>query len=200
MRAGGSLPRTAIDASFLNCASQIIPVGRVLFIEEFKRGAPEEKKNGRDFRKHPAAVRAHEGMLEFGPLRESIREHTKDLSRYYNVRAPPKPADFDLRIARISLAIYLLDTLEKMLEHADARKTESIYSGFESARKAVLDFLAEGYFAKSAEEILRNYPKCEQALLPAASRCGVQVLEPEHAVESTKMKVADMIDEINGMF
>lgn len=174
-------------------------MGRVLFIEEFRRGAPEEKKE-RAFRKHPAAVRAHEAMLEFGALRESIREHTKDLSRFYNVRAPPKPADFDLRIARISLAVYLLDTLGKMLEHADARKTESLYSGFESARKAVLEFLADGYFAKSAEEILRSYPKCEQALVPAASRCGVQVLEPEHAVESAKMKVAEMIDEINGIF
>jgi hypothetical protein len=139
-------------------------------------------------------------MLQFRQLRERIRKQADDLSVFYRVRAPPKPADFDLRIARVSLAIYLLDTLERMLRIADSKKSENVYSSFESARKAVAEFLDESYFSKDAEAVLSSYSKCEAPLLSCASKCGVRVLEPEPAVESAKMKVADMIDNINGMF
>jgi hypothetical protein len=106
----------------------------------------------------------------------------------------------DLRIARVSLAVYLLDTLDRMIRVADSKKSENIYTSFESARKAVWEFLDDAYFSKDAQAILSAYQKCEAPLLSCASKCGIQVLEPEPAVESAKMKVADMIDNINGMF
>ena len=174
-------------------------MGKVLFIEEFQRGAHEEHK-GRDFRKRPAAVRAHEGMLEFAPIRENIREQAKALSVFYRVRAPPKPKDFDLRLARVSLAIYIIDTLDKILKHADASDTDSLYTSFDSARKAARTFLDDAYFSKNADEILSCYGRCEATLVQVGSKCGVQVLDPEPAVESTKMRVAEMIDQINGYF
>src|SRR4030095_11567854 len=135
-------------------------------------------------------------MLEFRAVRDIIRAQAKEMSLFY---IPPgrKPEDIDLRVARVSVAIYLLDTLDRMLKIADSRKAEHIYSSVESAMKAVKTFLSPEYFSRSADEIMSSYSSCEPSLKSCAARCGVAVLDLEPAVEGTKTNLASMIDEIN---
>jgi len=144
-----------------------------------------------------AVVRVHEAMLEFRDIREGIRSQTESLSKYYRVRAPPRPDDFDLRIARVLYAMYLLDTLENALHVIDKRDWTNLLSSFESASRTVRELLDAGYFSKTTEQIIAGYYRLEGPLRACASRCGIEVLMPEPAAESFKMKLAYMIDEIN---
>lgn len=139
---------------------------------------------------------AHRDMLEFIRVREGIRLHTEELSAFYRPRGPPEPADIDMRICRVSYAMYLVDMLDRMLHVVD-RRTE-LASSFESARKTIREMLPDDFFSFSAERITQDFLAHEETLRHPAARFGIDLLRPEPAVALFKARLAEEIDRING--
>lgn len=170
-------------------------MGKVLHLDDFRK-EKEQAKERKPGERRAAFARARAGMLEFKPLRDRIRDEAKSLSAYFRGSGiRERPDDFELRIARVCLAMYLVEAVDRMASVTDRRR--DLQGSFESARKSLRDLLSENYFSMSAESILGEYSKAEPALRNCASRCGIRLLDPEPAVEEFKMRLAGMIDEIN---
>ena len=172
---------------------QIPDVVRIYYFEDFAGRKPAERIEGR---RPPANLKARLGMLEFRDIRRGIAEGAEDLARYFSRDAVEAPKDLHMRFARIAYAMYLLDTLDRVLRMA--RQDSYLLSEFESARKAVRELLDEGYFRKSADQIISSYERLAEPLERCVNLCGMELLLPEQAVESFKLRLADMIDAVNG--
>lgn len=172
---------------------QIPDVARIYYFKDFAEKGPAKRIEGR---RPPANLKARIGMLEFRDIRRGIAEGAEDLARYFSRDAVEKPKDLDIRFARIAYAMYLLDTLDRVLRIA--RQDSYLLSEFETARKAVRELLDEGYFRKSAGQIIAGYERLAEPLGKCANLCGMELLLPEDATESFKLRLADMIDAVNG--
>ncbi|MEW6722710.1 MAG: hypothetical protein AB1324_05600 [Candidatus Micrarchaeota archaeon] len=178
-------------------------MGKVL---EFRGGGAEARKidegqPGSDVRKLRVLVESRRGMLAFRAIRQKIRDEALSLSYFFHGKGlDNRPEDFELRIARVSFAMYLLNATDRMLQSAERTQNAGLAQSLDSATKALLAFLDEPYFSADAETIMRSYhSRCEPVLRSVASKCGVQLLGPEPAVEAFKHELADMIDKINGV-
>ena len=147
----------------------------------------------------PQAMRedALSGMWNFSATRERIPEQVAELCVYFRTKRPGlEDHGMNLRIMRISLALYLLDKtgeLSQKFVAADNRGTK-ITALFTTARKAVERLLDERYFSKSQDEILTGYLEAEPALASIASVLGAQLPCLMDAVAEYKNRVADMAE------
>jgi hypothetical protein len=172
-----------------------VAVGRIFYLDEFRQGGPRERQGAKA---RGGFAKARQGMLEFKPLRDRLRDEAKALSYFFRGRGlKERPDDFELRLARVCLAMYLIETIDRMAPMADRK--QNLQNSFESARKALRELLDDSYFSASSEQIMGEYSKREPAFRHCASRCGISLLEPEPAVEATKMRLAGMIDDINSL-
>ena len=167
-------------------------MGKIIHFDEFRAGASEQ----RALRVRRSFANARGGMLEFKHQRDRIRDEAKALSSFFREEGEQRrPEDFDLRVSRVCLAMYLVEALDRMATVADSK--HDLQNAFESARKALRELLGDSYFSLGEEALVYEYSKCEPAIRHCASRCGIRLLDPEPAVEATKMRLAEMIDEIN---
>ena len=169
-------------------------MAKIVDLDDYRRNASADALGTSPRR----AFCSRKGMRELLEVRERIRAEAESLTGYYQEPRPKRDDEFDMRIARASYAIYLLETIERMLHVVDKRGEPSLAASFQSAIKAVKEFLKEPYFQKSVQGILDAFGKMDGPLGACAERCGVMLHLPEQAVEQCKMKFADMIDAALG--
>ena len=148
----------------------------------------------RDKRLAPIAMRTEvlTCMWNFATVRKEITDEAASLAYSYMKLSD---ADFNLKIARLSLALYLLDKMQELSVAVRSNPNRTIVALFDVARSRVEDILGESYFFKSKERILYDYLEAEVALASCAECCSVRLLSLHDAVKQYKMKVADMIEE-----
>lgn len=147
----------------------------------------------------PRAMReeALSGMWNFSATRERIPEQIAELCVYFRSRRPgPEDHGMNLRIMRISLALYLLDKAGEISKKFVASENlgTNITSLFTAARKGVERLLDERYFSKSRDDILSGYLEAEPALASIAGVLGVQLPCLGDAVAEYKGRVADLAE------
>jgi len=175
-------------------------MGELRDLDAYRKRLEQDRDPSANRSAAAARIQARKALSALEGIRGGIQNEAESLSKYFRSKSIPRPDDFDLRMARASYAIYLLDTLEDVLHVADKRDDASMLCSFLSASNAVGRLLDKDYFSKSAVQILAGYQRFEQDLRACASRCGIETLVPEAGAETTKMKFAQMIDEINFSF
>jgi hypothetical protein len=106
------------------------------------------------------------------------------------------PADFDLRLERLAVAMYLLDKTGEMLDAATERKNPALTALFTSAFASIRRILDGGFFSKSPERIIDDYLDNEATIIACASCSGVQMMSLGLAVKQYKKKAADTLDSL----
>jgi hypothetical protein len=106
------------------------------------------------------------------------------------------PPDYDLRIARLALAMYWLDKTQEMLDASKKRDNPALTSLFQCAFEAIRSMLDRDYFTKSSRQIIDDYLDNEATIRACASCSGVELTSLELAVKRYMKKVADEIDSL----
>jgi hypothetical protein len=140
---------------------------------------------------------AFSGMWQFAGFRKLMRSEVEDMAAYF--RKGGDPPDFQYRLARLGLAMYFLERLEKMAGAVGQHRTVPKVALLDMACKGIAKVLDEAYFSKDGQQILGDYLDAEVAFRSCAEACGVQLLTPAEATKQYYLKAADMIDEINGI-
>lgn len=150
-----------------------------------------------DTSKAPPAMKneARKQAWEFSAIRREMAGEIRDLAAILNVGEPP--ADFALRIMRLSVASYLLDKLGEMAKATGESDGAVRVALFNSAAGAVKNILDDLFFFKGRDQIIRDYLDNEGDLMSCAAACSVQLCTLESAVATYKHKVAAEIDAIN---
>ncbi len=127
-------------------------------------------------------------MWELSPFRADMRKEIASIAAM--LRKGDFPDDFDIRIARLALAAYLLDKSQEMLDVAIERKNTSLTALFGTAVSSIRNILDESYFTKTPQRILGDYLDEEAPILACAESTGVRLLQFSDAVQRYQMEVA----------
>lgn len=133
------------------------------------------------------------GMWNFARVRRELKEEASALAAYFTLDGDI-PADYLPRIARMSVAMYLLDKIQEISEGMARNRAVSAVALFDVARRGVERVLDESFFMKSPERIMGDYLDAEPALVSCASLCSVRILSLEEAVKEYKMKAAEAVE------
>ncbi|MEW6722713.1 MAG: hypothetical protein AB1324_05615 [Candidatus Micrarchaeota archaeon] len=165
--------------------------------EEIER-LKTEAEEGPGFARKRERLAARQVAWGFAQARESLRDELSSLARIFESAPPRIPADFDTRIARASIAMYLIEKCDELLAAATERKSTPALLLYKRASAAAMRVLDKGFFGKSAGDIIRQYLAAEVEFTACAEHLGVPLLTLEQAVRAYKGKVADSLDSING--
>lgn len=133
-------------------------------------------------------------MWQFSSVRQSMQDEMEDIVR--SLCKGIAPDDLDLRIARIALAMYLMDTCQDMLNAAIEKGNTSMVSVFHTAFEATRKILSDDYFTKGKKRIINDFLDGELPIKACAECAGMSLLSMESAVARYKMRVADELDAI----
>jgi hypothetical protein len=142
-----------------------------------------------------ANILARSSMTDFIDVRQNIRDEVADLSVYFRLTAPKKPIDFDIKVSRVSYALYLLDNLERSLRLAGNDKED--LGRFKAAKDAVTWFLSDPYFKKTPDEFLDAFYVVEAPITECFSKCGLKALDPDKAVAIWNHTLVAMVETYN---
>jgi len=134
------------------------------------------------------------GTWRFAEKRKEIQGQITSLAVIFR-DGLPLPEDFDIRIARLSVALYLLEKVQEMRDAAMRMKNTTVVALFDMVRRKVEGILDQNYFSKSKDQIIREFFDAELELTACAKCCNIQVLEIWDVSEKYKMKVATLVDE-----
>ncbi len=110
------------------------------------------------------------------------------------IRLRPEKKELDRRVARLSLAMFLLDRANQLHDAALARDNAALYSLFVSARNRVCEMLESDYYSKSTEAVLAEYLDTEPLLTACSGLCGLPAVpSPEEIVKAYKRRLAGKI-------
>ncbi len=151
-------------------------------IERDKRAAPEGMRED-----------ALTGMWNFAPVRQEMKREIAALADYFRTGADI-PADFVPRIARLSVAMYLLDKIQEISEAAAKNRSVSAVALFDVARRSVETLLDVSFFSKPPEAVRNGFLDAEPALSSCGAAFGVPLLGLEDAVRAYKMKAAQAVE------
>lgn len=152
----------------------------------------------RDKSRAPQSMRedAFSGMWHFSKIRKQIPTEVKELEQYiYDFGPGPLDEELNMRLMRISLALYFLDKLDEYSEAVRKRGGMQITSLFTVMRVRIERLLDEDYFSKTSREILGGFLDAQPSLLALSKVTPVKIHEPFDAVNLYHPKVCDMIDD-----
>ncbi|MBD3210535.1 hypothetical protein GF318_04105 [Candidatus Micrarchaeota archaeon] len=138
-------------------------------------------------------ARTRMGMWSFTPVRKEMVEEIDKLA--VEMKSGREPEDLDVRVMRVSLAMYFIDKLEEMLNQIEMSNSAALASMFGSAGRAVGRILDESFFSKTPKQIINDYLDGEHTLAGCAEACSVSLLTLEQAVKEYKSKVAQEVDQ-----
>lgn len=125
-------------------------------------------------------------------IRREISEEIHSLA--VAIKTNNVPADFALRIVRLSLAKYLIEIAEEMQRSSIAAKTPTATSTFTSAVGAIRHILDHNYFSKDHHRIIDDYLDVEPLIVAASTALSVPLKTLPDVVKEYKMRVAEDID------
>lgn len=125
-------------------------------------------------------------------IRREISEEVHSLA--VAIKNNITPADFALRIVRLSLAKYFIEIAEEMQKSSIAARTPTATSTFTSAIDAIGHILDKDYFSKDHHRIIDDYLDVEPLIVAASTALSVPLKTLPDVVKEYKMRVAEDID------
>lgn len=140
-------------------------------------------------------IDARRTRWELTEFRSLMGREMECLARYC-IQYRKFPPDNDIRVARIALAMYLLDKTEEMLDAAIERKNPALTSLFISAFASIRNIIDSEYFRKTPGRIMDDYLDNESAIVACAACAEVPLLSLQLALREYHIPAADAIDEV----
>ncbi len=137
------------------------------------------------------------GIWELSPFRADMKREMTEIARM--IDSGEGPQDLDVRIARLALAMYLLDKSKELLDAATESRKPSMTVLFHMAISAVSNILDPAYFKKTPDRIIQDYLNGQAAMVACAECAGVQLHTLEAAVKQYQDKAAREIELILGV-
>ena len=103
--------------------------------------------------------------------------------------------ELDVVVARLSLAMFLLERTNKLHEIILGKNGLSLYSLFVSLRNRVCEVLVPTYYVSSPKQIIDEYLDTEPILTACSELCGLAVPDLTEIVKAYKLKLADEIEK-----
>lgn len=125
-------------------------------------------------------------------IRSRISEEKNSLA--LAIKNKDVPADFALRIVRLSLAKYFIDIVVEMQKSSAILRTPTAIATFTSAIDAIRHILDQDYFSKSSYRIIEDYLDVEPVIVAASVSLSVPLKTLPDVVRDYKMRVAEEID------
>jgi|WetSurMetagenome_2_1015567.scaffolds.fasta_scaffold191509_1 hypothetical protein len=135
------------------------------------------------------------GRWQFKETRMKVREETERLAPLFRSGTQAYPADFRLRIARITIAMYFLDQVEDI---SKAAKTPADKARAANVSRAATELLGSGFFTMGVEDLRRGAYQLYVRLEPLSRKLGLRLLKPEDAVNAYIPQLSKEIDALNG--
>jgi hypothetical protein len=105
------------------------------------------------------------------------------------------PGDFEVRMKRLSLAMYLLERMNFLMRAADGNY--EALGVFDPAVAKVRELLDDSYFRKDWGDIITGYMSAEDALRACASFCPFDLLDFNGAVDKYRPYVETRLERID---
>ncbi len=105
-------------------------------------------------------------------------------------------AEFNLRIMRLSLALCVLDTMDKLSKAVLKKDSAELTTMFKVAATRLKSMLDDSYFSKTKARIIFDYREAEPALAACAAACSVRLPSLYDAVKQYKKNVACLIRQL----
>lgn len=139
-------------------------------------------------------LEARQGMWKLKGIRQRMDKLMSEMAASF--ARGEEPEDFDGKLAKLSIAMYLLEKTDQMLEAALRDNGTAMVALFVNAHAAVSHILDEGYFSRTDGQVIDSYLDGETAITACAACTGVRLLALHHAVEDYKMRVAAQIESL----
>jgi len=83
--------------------------------------------------------------------------------------------EFELAIARLSIAMFLTERTAKLRDFALGRDDLGMFSTYVALRTGACGMLAEDYYSKNSDGIFESYSTVEPVLVACSELCGMKV-------------------------
>ncbi len=139
-------------------------------------------------------VRCFQARLLLSVFRKITEEEIKSIADLYRHNLP-KPSDFDSRVARISIALYFLDSFDTMQKLAVSKKDGSLYPLLAAIIDPLLAILKQNYYSSPMRDIVDRSVAFLPDFVRAARACGIPIHDSlEDAVKEYKLTLTERVD------
>lgn len=116
------------------------------------------------------------------------------IARFSKLEPMPEGRALDAAVARLSLAMFIIDRLGKLRGLVLAGDSLPMLSLFTSLRNRAAEMLTSEYYSKSIEDITGGYLDFEPLLTACSELCGLAVPSLPEIMSEYKMRLAREVD------
>jgi hypothetical protein len=137
-------------------------------------------------------------MWRFAPSKKGIHTEKQDLAAHYSGQVTCTEDELNLRIARTTVALYLLDRADAMADFVVESRNLSLVSLFRTTIDGLSTILDASYFSKDSARIGDEYFAAEAPLTACIYCCSLEPLSLRDAVKEYLPRLAADVNRMNG--
>jgi len=138
-------------------------------------------------------------LWRFTPIREGINNEVQTLAAHYRGNATCSEDELHLRIARTTVALYLLDQADAMADFVADSRNLSLVSLFRTTIDGLSEILDASYFSKDSGRIADGYFAAEAPLTACIYSCSLEPLSLRDAVRKYQPRLNADVNRMNGI-